>query len=169
MADATLREVIERMKAEGQLTRNTGTNSIKTVKELITHMRDRDEESARDASERNQQLAEIKQALMDGDEEAVEVITKSEDNLTTGDDLENLREEVKRELETIELLREIRDNTAGMGRPQKEEEDTSGPGVAAIGAGALAVGAALGAAAGIIRGNLKALETLVPPIRMLRE
>ena len=98
MADATLREVIERMKAEGQLTRNTGTNSIKTVKELITHMRDRDEESARDASERNQQLAEIKQALMDGDEEAVEVITKSEDNLTTGDDLENLREEVKREL-----------------------------------------------------------------------
>lgn len=169
MADATLREVIERMKAEGQLTRNTGTNSIKTVKELITHMRDRDEESARDASERNQQLAEIKQALMDGDEEAVEVITKSDDNLTTGDDLENLREEVKRELETIELLREIRDNTAGMGRPQKEEEDTSGPGVVAIGAGALAVGAALGAAAGIIRGNLKALETLVPPIKTLRE
>ena len=51
-------------------------------------MKDRDEESAKDASERNQQLAEIKQALIDGDEEAVEVITKSEDNLTTGDDLE---------------------------------------------------------------------------------
>ena len=169
MADVTLKEVIERMKAEGQLTRNTGTNSIKTVKELITHMKDRDEESARDASERNQQLAEIKQALMDGDEEAVEVITKSEDNLTTGDDLENLREEVKREMEVIELLREIRDNTAGMGKPQKEEEDDSGPGVLTIGAGAMAVGAALGAAAGIIRGNLKALEALVPPIRILRE
>ena len=107
------------MKAEGQLTRNTGTNSIKTVKELITHMKDRDEESARDASERNQQLAEIKQALMDGDEEAVEVITKSEDNLTTGDDLENLREEVKREMEVIELLREIRDNTAEWVTPER--------------------------------------------------
>ena len=66
-------------------------------------MKDRDEESAKDASERNQQLAEIKQALIDGDEEAVEVITKSEDNLTTGDDVELLREEVKREMEVIEL------------------------------------------------------------------
>jgi hypothetical protein len=35
MADATLRDIIERLKAEGQLTRNTGTNSIKSIKETI--------------------------------------------------------------------------------------------------------------------------------------
>jgi hypothetical protein len=31
MADSTLKDVIDRMKAEGQLTRNTGTNSIKSI------------------------------------------------------------------------------------------------------------------------------------------
>lgn len=168
MADATLLDVIERMKAEGQLTRNNGSNSIKSVKELISQMKARDEESAKDASERNQQLAEIKQALIDGDEEQVEVITKSEDNLTTGDDVELLREEVKREMEVIELLREIRDNTAGMGQPQRREEDDgdSGNSIASIGAAAAAVGAALGAGAGIILGQLKAIaatfETFFP-------
>ena len=46
MADKTLNDVIERMKAEGQLTRNNGTNSIKSVKELMSQMKERDEESA---------------------------------------------------------------------------------------------------------------------------
>lgn len=36
MAEATLTDVIERLKAEGQLTRNTGTNSIKSVKVSLT-------------------------------------------------------------------------------------------------------------------------------------
>jgi hypothetical protein len=31
MADSTLKDVIDRLKAEGQLTRNTGTNSIKSI------------------------------------------------------------------------------------------------------------------------------------------
>ena len=168
MADKTLNDVIERMKAEGQLTRNTGTNSIKTVKELVSHMKERDEESAKDASERNQQLAEIKQALLDGDEEAVEVITKSEDNLTTGDDVELLREEVARELEVIELLREIRDNTAGMGQQPQKEEKQEGPGLVDVGLGAIVAGGALGAAAGVVLGQLKAIETLIPPIETLR-
>ena len=168
MADKTLNDVIERMKAEGQLTRNTGTNSIKTVKELVSHMKDRDEESAKDASERNQQLAEIKQALLDGDEQAVEVITKSEDNLTTGDDLENLREQVKREQEMLDLLEEIRENTEGLGQKPQKEEKKQGPTIIDIGLGAIVAGGALGATAGIVLGQLKAIETLIPPIEKLR-
>ncbi len=35
MAEPTLKDVIERLKAEGQLVRNTGTNSIKAVKEIL--------------------------------------------------------------------------------------------------------------------------------------
>lgn len=169
MADKTLNDVIERMKAEGQLTRNNGTNSIKSVKELITHMKERDEESAKDASERNQQLAEIKQALIDGDEEAVQVITKSDDNLTTGDDVELLREEVKREQEVISLLREIRDNTAGMGQQPQKEEKQEGPGLVDVGLGAIVAGGALGAAAGVVLGQLKAIDTLIPAIRSTAE
>lgn len=169
MADKTLNDVIERLKAEGQYTRN-GKNSIKSVKEILKTMQDRDEESAKDASERNQQLADIKQALIDNDEEAVEAVTKSEDNLTTGDDIELLREEVKREQEVISLLREIRDNTAGMGqKPQKEEKEKEGPGLVDIGLGAVLVGGTLGAAAGIVLGQLKAIDTLIPVIRSTAE
>jgi hypothetical protein len=36
MAEATLTDVIERLKAEGQLTRNTGANSIKSVKVVLS-------------------------------------------------------------------------------------------------------------------------------------
>src|SRR5210317_243162 len=36
MAEISLADVVERIKAEGQLQRNTGTNSLKSIKELLT-------------------------------------------------------------------------------------------------------------------------------------
>ena len=172
MADKTLNDVIERLKAEGQLTRN-GHNSIKSVKEILKAMQDRDEESAKDESERGQQLADIKQALIDNDEEAVEAVTKSDDNLTTGDDVELLREEVKREMEVINLLREIRDNTAGMGgvgKPEKEKKEKSeSTPLVDIGLGAIIAGGTAGVLGGLVQGYVKALDALIPGFEKLRK
>lgn len=38
MADATIADLIDRIKAEGQLTRNTGTNSIKATNFILAHI-----------------------------------------------------------------------------------------------------------------------------------
>ena len=35
MADITLADIVDRLKAEGQLTRNTGTNSLKSIKQIM--------------------------------------------------------------------------------------------------------------------------------------
>lgn len=168
MADRTLQDVIDRLVAEGQLTRNSGTNSIKTVKDVLNQIHSESKDSRRADDERARQLAELKDALIEGDEDKVEVMVNNEDNLTTGDDVEQLREEIKRDEKVIDLLEEIRENTEGLGGRQEKEEKKEGPSIIDIGLGAIVAGGALGAAAGIVLGQLKAIETLIPPIETLR-
>lgn len=168
MADRTLQDVIDRLVAEGQLTRNSGTNSIKTVKDVLNQIRSDSKDERRADDERARQLAELKDALIEGDEDKVEVMVNNEDNLTTGDDVEQLREEIKRDEKVIDLLEEIKENTEGLGGRQEKEEKSEGPSIIDIGLGAIVAGGALGATAGIVLGQLKAIETLIPPIETLR-
>ena len=51
MAETSLSDVVKRLKSEGQLTRNTGTNSIKTIKEILVENQQsslQDKENARE-------------------------------------------------------------------------------------------------------------------------
>ena len=76
----SLQDVIDRLRAEGALTRNTGSNSIKTVKDVLKGDREQD--------------ARTHEELLDAIMESAESINKNnsriyktqQDNLTLGDE-----------------------------------------------------------------------------------
>jgi len=67
MADTTLSDVIDRLRAEGQLTRNSGKNSIKTIKEiLIANHKDSlaDKEQAREDRQEASKQTDVLEELL---------------------------------------------------------------------------------------------------------
>lgn len=164
MADKTLNDVIQRMREEGQLDRNSGTHSIKSVKELI-------QEQGEDTRKTIQDLKSIFAGLTSATNRP-EIgertpVGEGANNLTAGDLQQEEREEDKYQGGVLGLLQTIADNTAS--RPSKPEKTKSeGPSIIDIGLGAIVAGGALGAVAGIVLGQLKAIETLIPPIQTLR-
>ena len=62
-------------------------------------------------------------------------------------------------------MREIRDNTAGMGgstQPEKKEEKKKGSPLVDIGLGAIIAGGTAGVLGGLVAGYVKALDALDP-------
>jgi len=164
MAEKTLQDVIERIVAEGQLTRNSGSHSIRTVKEI---MREQTEETRSQTEELKNAIGKSAGATISATRSIAS--PAGDDNLTTGDDLEARREDQSWQSQTLKFLEEIAANTAGLGRPAPEKEKKDGgPTLIDIGLGAILAGGALGAAAGIVLGQLKVIETLIPPIETLR-
>jgi hypothetical protein len=164
MAEKTLQDVIERIVAEGQLTRNSGAHSIRTVKEI---MREQTEETRSQTEELKNAIGKSAGATISATRSIASSAT-GDDNLTTGDDLEARREDQSWQSQTLKFLEEIAANTAGLGKPAPEKEKETGPTLIDIGLGAILAGGALGAVAGIVIGQLKAIETLIPGIKDLR-
>lgn len=164
MAEKTLQDVIERIVAEGQLTRNSGAHSIRTVKDI---MREQTEETRSQTEELKNAIGKSAGATISATRSIASSST-GDDNLTAGDDLETRREDQTWQSQTLKFLEEIAANTAGLGKPAPEKEKEGGPTLLDIGLGAILAGGALGAAAGIVMGQLKAIETLIPGIKNLR-
>lgn len=164
MAEKTLQDVIERIVAEGQLTRNSGANSIRTVKEI---MREQTEETRSQTEQLKNAIGKSAGATISATRSIASSAT-GDDNLTTGDDLEARREDQSWQSQTLKFLEEIAANTAGLGKPAPEKEQKDSPTLLDVGLGAILAGGTLGAAAGIVMGQLKAIETLIPGIKNLR-
>lgn len=169
MADKTLNDVIQRMREEGQLDRNSGTHSIKSVKELIA-------QQGEDTRKTIQELKAIFGGVMpeEGDDDSPEKEERSPvgegaNNLTAGDLQQDEREEDKYQGGVLGLLQIIADNTAGMGgskkEPEKKDEKLD---LKDIGVGALIAGSLAAIPAGIALGQLKAIEALIPGIKTMR-
>lgn len=150
MADRTLQDVIDRLVAEGQLTRNTGTNSIKTVKETL----------ASGASETEKQTEELKNAI---GKSAGATISNArqlhQDNQTAGDELEQRKEDTKLAETSAESLANISLQSNQMVEHLEDlkklmDGSSSGGGGFMRGLGALGLGAgALLAGGGILAGG----------------
>ena len=145
----SLQDVIDRLRAEGALTRNTGSNSIKTVKDVLKGDREQD--------------ARTHEELLDAIMESAESINKNnsriyktqQDNLTLGDEKELRNEEIARSELQIELLERIAIASEAQIKLLKGMKNTGGGGLGinpifAGGAGLLAgLGAGAGAGIGI--------------------
>ena len=145
----SLQDVIDRLRAEGALTRNTGSNSIKTVKDVLKGDREQD--------------ARTHEELLDAIMESAESINKNnsriyktqQDNLTLGDEKELRNEEIARSELQIDLLERIAIASEAQIKLLKGMKNTGGGGLGispifAGGAGLLAgIGAGAGAGLGI--------------------
>ena len=150
----SLQDVIDRLRAEGALTRNTGSNSIKTVKDVLKGDREQD--------------ARTHEELLDAIMESAESINKNnsriyktqQDNLTLGDERELRNEEIARSELQIDLLERIAIASEAQIKLLKGMKNTGGGGLGinpifAGGAGLLAgLGAGAGAGLGIGIGGL---------------
>lgn len=153
MAEVTLKDLVERMKAEGALTRNTGTNSIKSLKEvtmgtntdLIQQIQENIrvlEESAE--TEERQRLIEEFAGLRDtlqnpelSDEErqiALQQLKAVEDS--------QLTEEEKKEKEALlkensSMFERLASSVEGLGEKLNGLVDNAGTGIVGLGAALL--------------------------------
>lgn len=145
MADQTLTDVVERLRDEGQLTRNSGTNSLKALKEAVQNGATLVGRDLRD-------LNYIQGLTLGRLDTLVEAMTG--DALAA---LEEQRENAKRLQKQEDLLEEIADNTEP--RPDKTDEETGS--AAGLILGGLA--AALGLATGAVLGWLNAVRFVTSP------
>ena len=160
MAEKSFQDVIDRIVAEGQLTRNSGSHSIRTVKDVL-----RDQNKATKA-----QTDELKNAI--GKAAGSQIASQRQsDNLTKGDQQEQAREQDTFENKMLTLLEGILANTAGA-LVQKEKEDkpkSKETTLIDIGLGAILAGGTLGVLGGLIAGYVKALDELIPGFERLRK
>lgn len=136
MAEITLKDVIERLKAEGQLVRNTGNNSIKSMKKEIN------------VSLKNQTdvLQNILKAMLKGQE-----IEKREKELGRAQRDQVIGSETGRN-ETIEKEKEETDNILLLAF-----RSLKGMGLALT-----ALAAGIGVSIGIVAGQFSAISTFFP-------
>lgn len=147
---STLDKVIETMRNQGNLTRNSGTHSIKSVKELLQEQ----------FQTREQQDWQRTETLFDAVVESAPKFTgglqtqaPENDNQTKGDlleerrDLKAYQESTLAQLEAINLNTQGLSKLAGKGNTEKGGGIFAGLGLGAVGAGLGAFGAGLGAIA----------------------
>ena len=77
MAEKSLSDVIERMKAEGNLTRNSGTNSIKSIKQILQEEQKNklaDKEEKREQTQRDEKQLDILQQMASNGAKSVDIL-----------------------------------------------------------------------------------------------
>jgi hypothetical protein len=139
MAEATLRDVITRMKAEGQLVRNTGENSIKSVKV---------------------ELKSIYATMFD----QTAILQRMLDLSTSDSDAAERRRQTG-QADTSNIIQPINTPNPDAAPASAVPDDTITSALSAlkgigIAAGVIALG--LGATVGIVAGQLATIKTLVP-------
>jgi len=146
MAEKTLDDVIQRMRDEGQLTRNSGSHSIRTVKELLEDLPTEQGEQKR-FEDIFDKMGDVKSAV---DVNTKSVTGQLSDNETIGDDLENQREQNKLFSRMLESLESIGENTKQGNLISSKSENESGGVLGGLASALKGAGAGIGiAGAGI--------------------
>lgn len=137
MAEVTLTDVIERLKTEGQLIRNKGTNSIKSLKEVFSS--------------------------------ALETQTNILQNML---DIMNDRAKAEENRERLDKAKkdiiEPSENDSGVKKIKESQEETSSilllafRSLKGLGLALAAIAASIGIAAGLVQGQVKALQAFFP-------
>ena len=81
MAESSLSDVIDRLKQEGKLTRNSGTNSIKTIKQILLEDQKSklsDKEDKREKTQREEKQLDILQQMADNGAKSIDVLNGAE-------------------------------------------------------------------------------------------
>lgn len=133
MAAATLNDVIGRMKSEGQLTRNNGTNSLKSVKDVL--------------KETSSMMEGSFVSLIEGIENLTQAIT--------GNILANVELKLEQDRFNDKMLKALEDlKGKGLGGSKEEE----GMDLAKLGLLGTALAGTIGGIIGVLQGQLKAVK-----------
>jgi hypothetical protein len=148
MAEKTLDDVIQRMRDEGQLTRNSGSHSIRTVKELLKDLPTEQGEQKR-FEDIFEKMGGIRSAVASN----TSVTRQLVDNDTVGDDLENQREQNKLFGKMLDSLKSIGENTKSFGSKLKKAGEKTGGFLGSLAGGLVAPFTAFGSAFGATAGT----------------
>jgi len=143
MAEMSLKDVIERLKSEGDLVRNSGTNSMKSIKEVLNVI----SETMIDQTSVLKELLEINKKTFEM-QERKDKLGIAEKTVIGGDPITDTEpEKVKKQTEeSLNIFQELVKRLGPLGL--------------AVGAAALGIGTAIG----VVKGQIDAIRLFFPTI-----